>query len=192
MMSKNAWSPGRIIRSEKTCGCGLHRSPAIELIASTNSEPISYSRLWASPTTSLSRTPGLRNSKMSWYTPSTIAQAWVSSVISSWLLISRASIITCCPSRTSSPARWSSRNTVVSATSTPSGMSARPSSLSTERSSSAARRWSPTAGEIAPCRPVLPPTEFVSSYHCGSCSRCAFAADPKSQMRGGPVRVISA
>ena len=26
-MSKNAWSPGRMSRSEKLCGCGLHRSP---------------------------------------------------------------------------------------------------------------------------------------------------------------------
>src|SRR5260370_13861279 len=26
-MSRTAWSPGRITRSEKLCGCGLHRSP---------------------------------------------------------------------------------------------------------------------------------------------------------------------
>ena len=71
---------------------------------------------------------------MSWYTPSTIAHAWVSSVISSWLLISRASIITCCPSRTSMPARCSSRNTEVSARSTPSGMSPTPSSFRTDTS----------------------------------------------------------
>jgi hypothetical protein len=31
MMSKYAWSPGRINRSEKTCGCGLHRPRALEL-----------------------------------------------------------------------------------------------------------------------------------------------------------------
>ena len=41
MMSKNAWSPGRIRRSVKLCGCGLQRSPEIALIASTQSEPIS-------------------------------------------------------------------------------------------------------------------------------------------------------
>jgi hypothetical protein len=41
MMSKKAWSPGRIRRSVKLCGCGLQRSPEIELIASTQSEPIS-------------------------------------------------------------------------------------------------------------------------------------------------------
>ena len=40
MTSKNAWSPGRISRSVKLCGCGLQRSPEIELIASTQSEPI--------------------------------------------------------------------------------------------------------------------------------------------------------
>jgi hypothetical protein len=47
MMSKYAWSPGRMIRSLNTWGCGLQRSPAIELIASTNSDPISNSRACA-------------------------------------------------------------------------------------------------------------------------------------------------
>jgi len=40
MMSKNAWSPGRISRSVKLCGCGEQRSPEIALMASTQSEPI--------------------------------------------------------------------------------------------------------------------------------------------------------
>nr|WP_277750687.1 hypothetical protein [Nonomuraea polychroma] len=40
-MSKNAWSPGRISRSEKLWECGLQRSPLTALIASTWSEPIS-------------------------------------------------------------------------------------------------------------------------------------------------------
>ena len=40
MMSKNAWSPGRMRRSVKLCGCGLQRSPEIALIASTQSEPM--------------------------------------------------------------------------------------------------------------------------------------------------------
>ncbi len=40
-MSKNAWSPGRMIRSVKLWGCGLHRSPEIALTASTWSEPSS-------------------------------------------------------------------------------------------------------------------------------------------------------
>ena len=66
MMSKNAWSPGRISRSVKLCGCGLQRSPEIALIASTQSEPISYSRVVASATISLSLTPGFSASAMSW------------------------------------------------------------------------------------------------------------------------------
>ena len=58
MMSKNAWSPGRISRSVKLCGCGLQRSPEIALIASTQSEPMPYRRAVASATISLSFTPG--------------------------------------------------------------------------------------------------------------------------------------
>src|SRR5437660_393752 len=38
MMSKKAWSPGRMRRSVKLCGCGEQRSPEMELIASTQSE----------------------------------------------------------------------------------------------------------------------------------------------------------
>ena len=38
-MSKKAWSPGRMMRSVKLCGCGLQRSPEMALIASTSSEP---------------------------------------------------------------------------------------------------------------------------------------------------------
>src|ERR1051326_5229897 len=45
--SKNAWSPGRIMRSVKLCGCGLQRSPEIALMASTSSEPCSYKNLVA-------------------------------------------------------------------------------------------------------------------------------------------------
>ena len=65
-MSKNAWSPGRMIRSVKLCGCGLQRSPETALTASTCSEPISYSRLLASATMSFSRMPGFSASTMSW------------------------------------------------------------------------------------------------------------------------------
>jgi hypothetical protein len=54
-------------RSVKLCGCGEHRSPEMALMASTQSEPISYRRLLASATMSFSRTPGLSASKMSWY-----------------------------------------------------------------------------------------------------------------------------
>ena len=44
-MSKKAWSPGRMIRSEKTCGCGLQRSPETALMLSTCSEPRSNRNL---------------------------------------------------------------------------------------------------------------------------------------------------
>mgnify|MGYP000087981266 CR=1 FL=1 len=36
-----SWITGRISRSVKLCGCGEQRSPEMELIASTQSEPIS-------------------------------------------------------------------------------------------------------------------------------------------------------
>ena len=72
---------------------------------------------------SLSRTPGFRASKMSWYTPSTMAQAWREQRDLVLVLDPRAFIITCWPSRTSIPAACSSRNTDVSARSTPRGMS---------------------------------------------------------------------
>ncbi len=61
-MSKNAGSPGRISRSEYTCGCGEHRSPEIALTPSTYSLPSPYNTLLTSPTHSFSRTPGRRNS----------------------------------------------------------------------------------------------------------------------------------
>ena len=44
-MSKNAWSPGRSMRSVKLCGCGLQRSPEMALIASTSSEPCAIEEL---------------------------------------------------------------------------------------------------------------------------------------------------
>src|SRR5881628_842671 len=87
-----------MIRSVKLWGCGLQRSPEIELIASTQSDPISYKRFVASATIWLSFTPGFSSAAMSWYTPSTILDAMLSSVISSWLLISRAASIICWPS----------------------------------------------------------------------------------------------
>jgi len=65
-MSKKACSPGRIMRSEKLCGCGLQRSPETALIDSTSSEPMSYSRLAARATISFSRTPGRSAAVMSW------------------------------------------------------------------------------------------------------------------------------
>jgi len=58
-MSKNASSPGRIMRSVKLCGCGLQRSPEIALIASTSSDPLRHRNSVAIATTSAWRTPGL-------------------------------------------------------------------------------------------------------------------------------------
>ena len=55
MMSKNAWSPGRMSRSEKTCGCGLQRSPETALMLSTCSEPMSNRAFVTSATSWLSR-----------------------------------------------------------------------------------------------------------------------------------------
>lgn len=60
-MSKKAWSPGRSRRSEKTCGCGMQRSPETALIASTCSEPSSKRRRWASATTSELLHPGAKD-----------------------------------------------------------------------------------------------------------------------------------
>ena len=80
----------------------------------------------------------------------------------------------------------------VSATSTPSGMSPTPSSAMIDLISCTARACRPTRGWIAPWSPVFPPTEFVSSYRWGSCRRWALAAEPKSKIRGRPVRVSRA
>ena len=65
MMSKKAWSPGRISRSLKTWGCGEQRSPETALMLSTCSEPMSNSALVTSATSWLSRTPGFSFSAMS-------------------------------------------------------------------------------------------------------------------------------
>ena len=121
-----------------------------------------------------------------------MAQAWVRSMISSGLLTSRASIINCWPSRTSNPCACNSRKTDVSAVSTPMGSAARPSPARTSRISATAAVSSPALGAMAPCKPVLPPREFRSSYSPGNWSRCALAAEPKSQIHGPPSRVTSA
>ena len=75
MMSKYAVSPGRISRSENTCGCGLHRSPEMELTASTSSDPFSYRYRFTSATQSFSRMPGRSSRYSSSYAPSTRAAA---------------------------------------------------------------------------------------------------------------------
>ncbi len=155
-MSKNAWSPGRIRRSVKLCGCGEQRSPEMELIASTQSEPISYSRAVASATISDSFTPGFSASAMSWYTPSTMAAAMLSSVSSSMFFTSRACSITCWPSRTSMPSFCSSNIIGGSTTSRPSGMSPTPSASRIALISFAASRKSVMSPPVAPRNPRRP------------------------------------
>ena len=66
MMSKKAWSPGRMIRSLNTWGWGEQRSPETALMLSTCSEPRSNRSFVTSATTWLSLIPGLSRSAMSW------------------------------------------------------------------------------------------------------------------------------
>ena len=66
MMSKKAWSPGRMIRSLNTCGWGVQRSPETALMLSTCSEPSSNRYFVTFATSWLSRTPGLSCSAISW------------------------------------------------------------------------------------------------------------------------------
>src|SRR5437870_12845669 len=74
------------MRSENTCGCGLHRSPEMALTASTNSDPRSYNTLLTSPTAWFSLIPGFIARYNSSYAASTIAAEWFSSEISSCVL----------------------------------------------------------------------------------------------------------
>ena len=71
--------------------------------------------------------------------------------------------------------------------STPSDSEAIPSSRKSGGNLRCCPAWRPASGPIAPWRPVLPPIEFSLSNIDGSCSRCALAAEPKSQIRGRPV-----
>src|SRR6266566_4071487 len=109
------------MRSENTCGCGLHRSPEMALTASTNSDPRSYNTLLTSPTAWFSLIPGFIARYNSSYAASTIAAEWFSSEISSCVLITRASLITCCPSTTLMPSFSSANKIGGSTTSTPNG-----------------------------------------------------------------------
>ncbi len=89
------------------------------------------------------------------------------------------------------PAASSSRSIGISTTSTPRGIPATPSSRRMAAISCAAPRGRPESGEIAPWSPVLPPFECSGSSH-GEYMRWFFAAEPKSQTHGSPVRVSSA
>ncbi len=110
----------------KTCGCGEQRSPEIAFTPSTCSEPSSNSFLFTSATHSFSRIPGRIARKSSSYAASTIAQAVLSSVISSSVLILRTSCISAWPSTTFTPAAWSANSTGSSIMSTPTGSPSRP------------------------------------------------------------------
>ena len=80
-----------------------------------------------SATSWFSRMPGLSFSAISWYAPSTWAQAVLSSMISSSDLTWRASSSTCWASWTVMPSAWSAASMGGSTMSTPMGMSATPS-----------------------------------------------------------------
>ena len=77
-------------------------------------------------------------------------QAVSSSVISSRVLIIRASCISCWPSTTSIPARCSANRTTGSTTSTPTGSPSRPRCSSDRRIFSATSSARPDCGDIAP------------------------------------------
>ena len=85
-----------------------------------------------------------------------MAAAWLSSMISSMFLISRASSITCWPSTTFMPAFCNSKNIAVSAISTPTGMSATPAARNRLMTSSACAFISPTDGGTVPRMPSMP------------------------------------
>ena len=158
---------------------------------STCSDPMSNSAFVTSATSWLSRTPGFSRSAMSWYAPSTIAQAMFSSMISSADLTSRASSIVCWPSRTVMFSASSAASIGGSTRSTPIGMSATPSARRISAISLAAPVKRPASGATAPRSPIIPPRMFSGGSH-GQYSRWCLAADPKSQRCGSPPRVRSA
>ena len=160
-MSKKAWSPGRMIRSLNTCGCGLQRSPDTALMLSTCSDPRSNRNFVTSATRSLSRTPGLRRSDSIWYAPSTIEQAVLSSMISSIDLTSRASSMTCWASTTVIPSASSAATIGGSTMSTPSGMSSTPSAFRISQISRAARRNRPASGRHGAAQADHPGVDVV-------------------------------
>ena len=190
-MSKYAWSPGRISRSENTCGCGLHRSPAIELIASTNSEPISNSRSCASADDVALPDAGLEE----------LEDVLVHAVDHRAGLGEQRDLVRALdlagehhhllPVADVDARRAAARGT-------PWSRPGRRRAACRRRRPPSARNGAPRPPAAADRRPARwrpagrccrrPSSSRRSS--CGSCRRCAFAADPKSQMRGGPVRVI--
>ena len=128
---------------------------------STCSEPRSNRYFVTLATSSLSRTPGLSCSESSWYAPSTIAQAMLSRMISSIDLTSRASSMTCWPSRTVTPSSARAASIGGSTMSTPIGMSATPSARRIAAISRAADRNRPASGATAPRRPTMPGVDVL-------------------------------
>ena len=115
----------------------------------------------------------------------------LSRVISSFDLTSRASSMTCWPSRTVTPSSARAASIGGSTMSMPIGMSATPSARRIAAISRAADRNRPASGATAPRRPTMPAWMFSWRSH-GQFSRWCLAADPKSQMCGSPPRVSSA
>jgi len=115
----------------------------------------------------------------------------LSSVISSCDLIWRASSIACCASTTLMPQFCRAKTIGISAMSTPSGSPATPCSRISSFTVLATSSESPASGATEPRKPVIPAREFAGLSQ-GACKRCAFAAEPKSQRMGSPVRVSSA
>jgi hypothetical protein len=131
---------------------------------------MSYRSFVTFATSWLSRIPGLSCSAISWYAPSTIAQAVLSSMISSIDLTSRASSITCCASRTVIPSASRAASIGGSTMSTPSGMSATPSARRMSAISRAAPLNRPASAATAPRSPIIPPRMFSGGSH-GQLSR---------------------
>ncbi len=128
---------------------------------------------------------------MSWYAPSTMAHAMLSSMISSADFTSRASSMVCCPSRTVIFSASRAASIGGSTMSTPTGMSATPSARRISAISLAAPAKRPASGATAPRSPIIPPRMFSSGSH-GQYRRWCFAAEPKSHRCGSPPRVRSA
>ena len=120
-----------------------------------------------------------------------MAQAMLSSMISSADFTSRASSIVCCPSRTVMFSASRAASIGGSTMSTPTGMPATPSARRISAISFAARVNSPASGATAPRRPIMPPRTFSSGSQ-GQYRRWCFAALPKSHRWGSPPRVWSA
>jgi hypothetical protein len=103
-------------------------------------------------------------------------------------LTCRASSITCCPSRTSTPWPWSSKSIGISAKSTPTGMPATPAAASVSLISATPRLTSRASGGAAP-RIVVYEAMQCSGFSHGQYIRWCTAADPKSHRKSSPVRV---